>query len=78
MKNYSLFFTRSTFIKCLLFAAIVSILFTVRSTADRHIPTLSKEFAGLYITFVGITFIIFLLIFFLLFITNKKNNIEEG
>ncbi len=66
------FFNKQTILNCLLFAAIISIPFVWKHTHSRHIPLFSAQSAQIYLSFVGISFIVFLLVFLVLFLMGRK------
>ncbi len=66
------FLNKRTLIGCLLFSALMSVLFMWRFTSNRHIPFFSAEAGKIYAAFVLIDYIIILAVFFLLFWLGKR------
>jgi hypothetical protein len=74
MRSIKGFFTKRTIINCLVFAAVISIPFTWKHTNTRHIPFFSSQAGQIYLSFVGISFVVFLLVFLGLYLFGKKGN----
>jgi hypothetical protein len=66
------FFNKQTIINCLLFAAIISVPFVWKHTHDRHLPLFSSHSGQIYLSFVAISFVVFLMVFLGLFLMGKK------
>ncbi|MBC7555119.1 MAG: hypothetical protein H7257_14215 [Taibaiella sp.] len=72
MSKLKEFLSRTTLVNCFSFAVSISVLFAWRHTSTRQIPFFSLKAFQVYLSFVFVSFLVFLFIFFALYSFGKR------